>query len=449
MSAGLSRFSFRRAWDPFPLRKSAVLAGALLVLLGGNESRAEEPIYEGERTTWSLGVGVTGAAFTQSSPWFGRDVANIGAETDEWLELGVTPSLSFTVDTGDGGEFFGALSAVATQTLGESADGLAVGDDDPGSVTLEQLNLGWRRSWEEDGLFEIIGGNFDYEIGTGFLVKDGGSDGGGRGGFYLGARSAFRESGLIRVKHDGFLAELFYLGNNPRRGSLEGHIAGINFEYEFPGRAKLGGAYIDVVDIEDPVIDDYAEKLRTYDLRAEGQVNDHFGLAGEYAWQDGGPFEGDGWWAQAKLSFEEAKFSPTVLYRYAALSGDDPDTAELEGFEPLTYGFSDYETWYQGEIAGNWIFANTNLRTHLLMATFDFSDAVTLTAAFLNIQIDEPAAIGATSDEFGNELDLIVDWQVSERFAVSGALAFLDPDRAAKEFTGGDNTWTHAMVYFS
>jgi hypothetical protein len=39
----------------------------------------------------------------------------------------------------------------------------------------------------------------------------------------------------------------------------------------------------------------------------------------------------------------------------AFFQGDDPDTASNEAFEPLFPGFYDWGTWWQGEIAGEYL----------------------------------------------------------------------------------------------
>jgi len=423
---------------------------ALVMMCFAAGVQADVSVYNSERLKLTAGLDVTTVAFSQNNPWFGEDVANIGVEVDEWLEVAVTPALGFSYQLNADNTLFGTFSAVGTKTYGESADGLAVAEDDPDSGTLEQAFLGWRRHFSETHSLEILGGNFNYEIGTGFLIKDGGGDGGNRGGFYVGARSAFRKSGLVRFNAGNVLAEGFYLGNNPRRGGIKGDIAGVNLEYDFSKRAKIGFAYIDVAEVDDAEIGDIGEKLRTYDFRAEGKPTENLTLSGEYAFQDGaGLFEGEGWWLQASYGFANTRFKPTLTYRYAVVTGDDPLTAEAEGFEPLAYGFTDYEQWYQGEIVGNWIFANTNQRTHLVKGSLSLTETITLTGAYLNIKLDEPGALGVTSDDFGDEFDFFLDWEATDRLFLSAAVAILFPGDGAKQFTGGDDTWSHLMLYAS
>ena len=56
-------------------------------------------------------------------------------------------------------------------------------------------------------------GHFDYIVGSGILLADGNSDGGERGGWWLGARRTFRNSFLTTLQSGKWKAEGFYLEN--------------------------------------------------------------------------------------------------------------------------------------------------------------------------------------------------------------------------------------------
>ncbi|HBL93770.1 MAG TPA: hypothetical protein DHV57_15485 [Hyphomonas sp.] len=428
----------------------ALLAG--LVGLGGAAAPAAAQInlYDSEDVAIDFGLDAATVAFAQSNPWFGEPEANIGVDTNNWAEIAVEPQLYVTLKNVFGGELSAGLSAVATMTYGESADGFAAGIDDPGKATLEKLYVGWKTDLGGDDFFEIIGGDFDYEIGTGFLIKDGGRDGGDRGGFYLGARSASRSSGLVRVQKGDLLLEGFWLGNNPGRGGIKAHVGGINAEYDLSEGASIGATYIEVAHFDDAVTASTAEELKTYDVRASVDVTNRLTLSGEYALQDGASFyEGNGWYLQGDYTLGDLRFEPTLTYRYAVVTGDDPTTPQNEEFVPLAYGFTDYGQWYQGEITGNWIFGNSNQKTHMIKGSAALTETVSLTASWLNFTLDEPGQIGVTDEAFGNEIDVILDWQATDRLFLSAAAAVMMPSDGATQFTGGDETWSHIMFYAS
>ena len=411
---------------------------------------AQINLYDTDDVAIDIGLDAATATFAQSNPWFGEPEANIGVDTNNWSEFAIEPQLYLTLKNVLGGEVSAGISGVATKTYGESADGFAAGQSDPGKATLEKLYVGWKTDLGGEDYFEIIGGDFDYQIGTGFLIKDGGRDGGDRGGFYLGARSASRSSGLVRLQKDDLLLEGFWLGNNPGRGGIKAHVGGANAEYTFSDRASIGASYIEVAHFDDPVSSDTAEELKTYDFRASARVSDQFTISGEYALQDGaGFYEGQGWYLQGEYTLETVRFEPTLTYRYAIVTGDDPSTPQNEEFVPLAYGFTDYQQWYQGELTGNWIFGNSNQKTHMIKGSAALTDSISVTASWLNFTLDEPGQLAVSDEAFGDELDLILDWQATDRLFVSAVAAVLFPGDGAEQFTGGDETWSHLMLYAS
>lgn len=281
------------------------LIAAAVAAAGSTPATAQTTIYESDDVSLEVAGDATAVVFTQNNSWFGEAEANIGADTDSWAELAFEPQLYLTVRNVLGGELSAGVSTVTTKTYGESADGLAVGFDDPAATTLEKLYVGWKTDIGPDDTLEIIGGDFDYQIGTGFLIKDGGRDGGDRGGFYLGARSASRGSALLRVKTGDLLLEGFYLGNNPGRSGIRAHVVGANVEYELAEVASIGATYIEVAHFDDPVTAGTAEDLRTYDFRGSAKVTDQLTFSGEYAVQSGaGFYDGKGWYLQGDYDFD-------------------------------------------------------------------------------------------------------------------------------------------------
>lgn len=420
------------------------------VALFATPALAQINIYDSEDVAIDVGLDAATAAFSQNNSWFGEAESNIGVNSNTWAEFAIEPQLYLTLKNVFGGELSAGISAVGSKTYGESADGFAAGLKDPGEVTLEKLYVGWKTSLGEDDFFEIIGGDFDYEIGTGFLIKDGGRDGGNRGGFYLGARTASRSSGLVRVKKDDLLLEGFWLGNNPGRGGIKAHVGGINAEYDVSERVSVGATYIQVAHFDDQIIANTAEELKTYDVRGSVAVTDALSLSGEYALQDGANFyEGDGWYLQGDYAFSKLPFKPSLTYRYAVVTGDNPATPQNEEFVPLAYGFTDYGQWYQGEITGNWIFGNSNQKTHMVKGSAALTEKVSLTASWLNFKLDEPAQLGIVDDAFGDEFNLFLDWQATDQLFLSAVAAVMMPSDGAKQFTGGDETWSHFMLYAS
>jgi hypothetical protein len=411
---------------------------------------AEYELYNRGGTKLTANADLAVVGFLSNNSWFGESGPFLGDDTDNWLELGFEPQLSLETPLG-GGTFFGKLSGVYTSTFGDDASGLTIGLDDTDELTLEQGNIGWKISdlfsGLEDDTFSITIGNQDYLIGTGLLIADGSGDGAERGGWYLGMRKVFKNSAIARLASKELLAEAFYLENQPREGGIEGDVAGGNLEYHFGEKLTLGGTYL-LVDANIPDVD----KLDVYSGRASWMPLTGLTLSGEYAYQKSDQIEADGWYAQAAYEAKDLSWSPAFSYRYATFTGDDPSTPDRnENFRSIAYGYTDYGSWYQGEITGNYPLGNNNLSSHLLRAKMQPSEKVTLNLMYYNFSLDEPSALdsGVTSDDWGDEVDFIVDWQATDKVYVIGVVAVLFPGEAAEQWVGGNDNWLLGMLYAS
>jgi hypothetical protein len=428
------------------LLRTAMFAGAALTAA---TAAGEYTVYESGDRKVNFELTVIGAQFLNQDSWFGESESFLGADTDDWSEFGAEPGLTFEAGLG-GGTLFGAVSGVYTTTGGDDASGLTVGSNDADDLTLEQGHLGWRVSdlfpGLEDDTLSISVGRQDYSIGTGMIINDGGSDGGDRGGWYIGMRKAFQNSALLKLESKTLKAEAFRLKNNPRSGGVQGEAYGGNLEYTFPFNITLGGTYM-VVDPDLPATDD----LDVYDVRASWEIISGVTVSGEFAREDSSQVEADGWYGQIAYAPAEMAWSPTFTYRFAHFDGDDPETTKDEQFKEIAYGFTDYGYWYQGEITGNYPLANANVDSHMLRANVTPREGVTVNLIYYNFSLDQKQIFGdpVTSDDFGDEYNLTVDWEATERVYVIGVLGLLKPGDAAKEWVGGNDDWRYVMFYVS
>ena len=83
------------------------------------------------------------------------------------------------------------------------------------------------------------------------------------------------------------------------------------------------------------------------------------------------------WYAELAMRLERLlPGAPSLRYRYGRFSGDDdPADTTSRGYDPFFYGptpnrGAPYGTWYQGEIVGEYLLFNTNLRAHMLHLNF-------------------------------------------------------------------------------
>ena len=427
----------------------ARVTGAGFVVTAAPFAFADQTLYRNEAgdTALVLSVDAVGALYHSDEAWFGESASFLGAGVDQWGDFGLEPTLSFATRVGRG-SLFTALSGVYTTTLGgDDASGSTVGLDDTDALTLEQAHIGWRA--EElfaalDGdTISITAGRFDYGIGTGLLVDDGGADGFERGGWYLGMRKAFARSLVASLDSETWLVEAFRLENQPRSGDTRGEARGANVEYRFGARATLGATY-SRVDTDDAI----AASLDVYSARTTWRARG-FELVGEYADQSSANIDAAGYYAQIGYTFEARAWSPQLRLRRAHFDGDDIATARDERFRELAYGMTDWGSWYQGEITGEYALGNGNLESELVRLTVTPGESLTVSAMYYRFTLDRPLSFGALSDDWGDEWNLTADWEVDERVSVTGVLAVLQPGDGAEQIVGGGRNWLHAMLLVS
>jgi len=425
------------------------LAGAVLASAGAltaTAALAEQDIYKDKEGTTKVtfSMDVVAGGYASQNAWFGQSKSFLGAETDHWAEFGFEPGLSLEMPVGKG-TLFSKVSGVYTTTAGDDASGLTIGLDHTDELTLEQAHVGWRSKdlfGIEGDTFSIAYGRQDYNIGTGLLINDGGGDGGERGGWYLGMRKAFSDSLIVKLDTDKWLIEGFTLKNSPRHGGTKGEATGANVEYTFGESTKLGGTYMRV----DPNLEN-VDTLDVASVRLDWHGLGGFGISGEYVDESSSQADAKGYYGQISYAPPNMRWSPVLSYRYAAFTGDDPATKDDELFREIAYGFTEWGSWYQGEITGEYVFGNGNLDSNLLRLKVQPTKELTFNLLYYNFKIDQPASLGITSDDWGDEVNFTVDWQVNEHLYVMGVLAALFPGKGAEQWVGGDADWRHSMVY--
>jgi hypothetical protein len=422
-------------------RRASRLGIVVAAHLCAGTALADYELYNANDTKLDLQLTVVGAQFGQDKSWFGESHDFLNASEDHWTEFGTKFGTSFESKQ-LGGTFFGQASGIYTQQSGDDASGLTAGLDDVSQTTLEQANLGWKTEDTVTGLEEstlsMKVGRFDYSIGTGMIITDGGSDGGDRGGWYIGMRKSFQNAGIISLDSKKLKAQVFRIKNNPRRGGAQGEGRGANVDYTF-GEADavtLGATYLRVY------LEGSNDDFDTYDGRASWTALPGLTFSGEYALEDGDDLSGKGWYGQALYQFSDVPWKPALTYRYALFNDE---------FNTLAYGYTDYGYWFQGEIAGNYPLYNNNLKSHMGRLKLEPHEGVVVSLFYYNFSLDEPSSFApnVTSDDFGDEVNLTVDWQATDRIYVIGVLGQLSPGDAAEQWTGGDEDWKYAMFYVS
>ena len=196
-----------------------------------------------------------------------------------------------------------------------------------------------------------------------------------------------------------------------------------------------------------PILD-ARDKMYVYNIRGEINPFDAFGvvpalnpfkLEAEYVYEDTDTDidNGNGWYVSGSYTFENVPWKPD-LYRYSRFDED---------YDPLFYGFVDWGYWYQGEILGEYVLGNSNLKSHTVRATLKPTDTITAHLFYYNFKLVDAEDFGVDSKDYADEVDLTIDWSPNDHLSFSLVGAWATPDDAAKESTGGNDDWWYGMLW--
>jgi hypothetical protein len=126
-----------------------------------------------------------------------------------------------------------------------------------------------------------------------------------------------------------------------------------------------------------------------------------------------------------------------------------PTPIANEDFDPLFPAFHDWGSWWQGEIAGEYFLANSNLITHMLRLHTTPRDTIGTGLIYFDYSLDQPASYheGVESDKLGREINWYMDWSVNEMFTFSFVLARNNPGLAVEQAFGRTKSFKYAMAF--
>ena len=374
--------------------------------------------------------------------------------SDQWFEGYIKPALSVTYTFASTSEIYGTLSAVGERTYGSVP---AAFGEDVSSFGPEDLYIGWRsgNSLElGENALDFTIGRTQYRLGHGFLLYDGGAEGGSRGGYWTNARKAFEFAAIGRFKPGDHTAELFYLDKDELPESDSGtRLWGANYEYALGEQSTFGATYMKV--FADDLFRPERDGLNVFNLRAftaplPGLPDLSFEF--EYALEDNGvALDSNAWTFQAAYQWSEVAWTPQLSYRYAFFAGDDPATLANENFDPLLLGFHDWGQWWQGEIAGEYFLSNSNLISHLFRVHVTPIEPISTGLLFFQFKLDEPAsyAEGVTEDDLAFEINWYTEWKINKNFTASFVFAYADPGKAVQQAVDRTKNFTYGMAYLA
>lgn len=435
------------------------------ISLAASASQAQVNVYNGGGL--NIDVGVTAAVMyaTTRNTYFGAGgnfgyTSINGGEADvTWTEAFVEPTAYMTYDGLGGGQVYGASSLVASAMRGdgEPTGGQIAHAED---IDMETTYIGWAGSVGDMGV-DISYGRQNVTIGTEFLIGIGGFTDNDDGHYWLGAKKAFERAGRLSIENlylEGLRTDLVYAESNQSQGDTD--IAFINLEYHQDDLGHVSFLYGDILHADTgagalTANTNNRQDLNVMSVGAHGNplssAMPNWFFAFEWVGQqkDGSSsalattgvadpeVDAEAYYIDVGYSFVDWPWAPAVTARHVNFSGDDGNSAEDEAYDGLFYGFTNWGQWFIGEVTGEYILFNSNMNVNMLMVQGSPYDNLFVTASYFDFNINEPGA--GVDDDFGQEINLIADWAVSDNIATSISYGILQPGGNAEASFGGND----------
>ncbi|EPX75784.1 hypothetical protein Salmuc_05422 [Salipiger mucosus DSM 16094] len=396
----------------------------------------------------------------------------------EWLEGYIKPGVSFEHRAGPAATLYGKLSAVSSYTWGTEA----FDTGDTGETTLEEAYLALRGDIGAGLSYDLSLGARELTLGTGMLIANGATSGFERGALKFGPRKAWERAAIGRLSSGNISGTAFFLDPNELPSTDGGNeLAGLDLRFDDPAGGYLGATYVDVLASDTPypqaapdgsgaptVTPGAREGTRT--LGFYGQTNplggalENWSFTGEVAYQWSDQIDLEAWAGRvtAGYTFADVAWSPSLTLGYQTFSGDDPDTATLERFDPLYYQGSP-SAWATGSKSAS-TFINSNVNALTAALRFQPSPADTWTVRYAHIRANElgsPVQFGQATrvDVDGNVVsgvtdahladDLFVEYSriINRNTFLTAGLSVSFPGAGIDDVVGGSaDTWTGGFV---
>ena len=398
----------------------------------------------------------------QDSSWFGQDEANLGATTSGWWETSIKPGATASYFSSSGDEFYGELNFVGASTHDIDAAGSNVGFGDTSDIRVENAYIGWRSGtrWGDLGkdFLDVSIGRQQYVAGNGFLFFSQSSNGGKRGGYWLGEHRAAAMTGIVQVNYNDLAVDLIYLVADDQAATSDPDnntkVGGVTLDYALGDLGGIGGGYYSVSSKAEPRdgmdIIDVRFNITPFQAYMPDSVLAPLSFEGEYVNEDNGDaLDADGWYLSGQYTWKDAPWSPSLTYRYSAFEGGSDSDGTSNNYDPLFYGFYDWGYWYQGEVLGEYVLSNSNLNTSMVRLSADPLDSLHLNLFYFNFELDDAQEFGVQSTDFASEWNLTADWTANDFLLFSLVGAYVNPDDGATQYTGGNDDWSYYMLYAS
>jgi len=435
------------------------------VLAGDGGALSDFPVlYKSDRSLLTAIVAGGLGVYSDGNAWFGQPelfnqynplAGHLPGASTAWTEGSLELGAGFASQLGGAPLYaFGALTGMKTWSIGQDIYTDETRDFD--KIEKAYAGLLWVDKDTRNYAKLSVGGQ-TFTLNDGFLVNlvKGSVNAGDRGATYLGPRLASQFSVLANGRLGPWSFNAFYIDPSElEQTDTHSSFLGANLGYAFSDNVSFDATAMTITSSDST----YANPDRL-DLPREGVST----VAGHLLWKnllvDGVFLEGElgyewnpdyamsAWAGYGTIGYIARKlpWTPSISFRYAAFSGDDPDTRTYERWDPMLN--SGLGIWLQGISFGK-ITTNSNLATQRIQlnlmpveqlnVTFDYHR---LTAPELNNLGSNPAIGTLTSHQLGEEFTATARWAINRNLYLQSVASYALPGEALRDI-GADKPWS-------
>lgn len=311
--------------------------------------------------------------------------------------------------------------------------------------------------------YSVLYGRKQFVLGNGWLIINTSMNGQERAALQINPRWAARSLFQAGVRWDKLHFQLFQIRPNELPIFYSRTILnGANFELGSSDRIQFGASVLHSPRSEvkyympDGEVQ-HRKGLWVYNLRLYG--NQPTGRPGLFYKAEGGyqtnrnfKMRAYAWYTQLGWNFATTVGKPSVSYRFAYFSGDNPKTKAYERWDPLYTGGTG-EQWVQGSNMYK-IVQNSNEMSHLLQLVYSPVSKIQTVTQLWSFMAPQTNNLGGNpglsvmqSRYYGTELNLTVKYFHSRHwyFHLNTALTF--PGNAIKDIVPDTKNWFCLMAF--
>ncbi len=433
------------------------------VLNGGPVS--EFPVlYHSDRAYLTFTLNGGSGAFRDGQPWFGAPgiftrnnplVRNpaLGAGTGavaSWTENYVEYGLGGSLQLGDTPLYlYGAASFIAVMAAGQDI----YRGDTRWTNNPEKLYAGLLYVGPTGTNASLSVGRQNFTLNDGFLISQYGSqwNAGPRPGVYLAPRTTQDFSVLGQFNWNGFTLRGFLLDPNEYEPiESRTQIVGGNLRYTWTSSFYADASLITVPQSNTLYTFPDGTKrgreglltLAGHIFWADRAIIDGLWIESEIAHQTHRDFPMDAWAGYGTVGYlaRTIPWTPSLSYRLAYFSGDNPNSATYERFDQIYSG--GLAEWLQG-ISFAKVLTQSNKITQRVRLNLVPMANLNLTFDWFHHTADSttnfganPAIVQLASRDLGQEFQFVARWSLTQNFFFQGVAGYAIPGEALKAAAG-------------